>query len=97
MSVVAIDNVVLSHPCAILVDMKEEVLNGQVVNRVRVVAPNWPIAEATMEQLKERIQSTICADNQTAAIRAEAERWKPWCKNMVSFHAAGPVQKWKPR
>ena len=43
-----------------------------MVNRVRVLAPNSPLAEATMEQLKERIQSTICADNQTAAIRAEA-------------------------
>ena len=63
----------------LLVDMKEEALNGQgpfrkVVNRVRVVAPTLSIAEATMEQLTERVQSTIRAlfENQTAAIRAEA-------------------------
>ena len=52
--------------------MKEEALNGKVVNRVRVVAPTLSIAEATMEQLTERVQSTIRAENQTAAIRAEA-------------------------
>ena len=52
----------LSHPYGLLVDMKEEALNGQVVNRVRVVAPTLSIAEATIEQLTERVQSTIRAE-----------------------------------
>ena len=47
-------------------------MNRQVLNEARVLAPNLSVSEATVEQLEERVQSTIRAENQLAGIRVEA-------------------------
>ena len=52
--------------------MKENTTNRQSANLIRVTLPSLPVGEATVEQLQERVQSTIRAENQTAAVRAEA-------------------------
>ncbi len=52
--------------------MNKESVNGRSTNRVRLLAPSLPAAGATSEQLRQRIQSTIRAQNQAAAVRAEA-------------------------
>ncbi len=52
--------------------MNKESVNGHSTNRVRLLAPSLPAAGATSEQLRQRIQSTIRAQNQAAAVRAEA-------------------------
>lgn len=52
--------------------MEKVSVNTPVVNRARLLSPSLPVAEASPEQLRERIQSTIRAQNQAAAIRAEA-------------------------
>lgn len=64
--------VILSHLLGILVYMDKVSVNTQMVNRVRLLSPSLPVAEASPDQLRERIQSTIRAQNQAAAIRAEA-------------------------
>ncbi len=64
--------VVLSHRLGILVSMNSFAVNGACVNEARLLAPSLPVREATADQLQERIQSTIRAQNQVAAIRAEA-------------------------
>jgi len=40
-------------------------------DQVRVVLPTRPVGDATLEQLQERLQSTIRGENQLAAVRAE--------------------------
>ena len=52
--------------------MKEIAVNGQVTNVARLLAPTLSVGEATVEQLQERVQSTIRGENQLAGIRAEA-------------------------
>ena len=52
--------------------MKEIAVNGQVTNVARLLAPTLSVGEATVEQLQERVQSTIRSENQLAGIRAEA-------------------------
>ena len=47
-------------------------MNRQVVNEARVLAPNLAVGDATVEQLEERVQSTIRGENQLAGIRVEA-------------------------
>ena len=47
-------------------------MNRRVVNEARVLAPNLSVSEATVEQLEERVQSTIRGENQLAGIRVEA-------------------------
>ena len=63
---------VLSHPCGTVINMKEIAVNGQVTNAARLLAPTLSVGEATVEQLQERVQSTIRVENQAAGIRAEA-------------------------
>ena len=45
--------------------------NGQVTNEARLVLPSLPVSEATLEQLQDRLQSTIRVENQLASVRAE--------------------------
>ena len=52
--------------------MNTTTVNRQVLNEARVLAPNLSVSEATVEQLEERVQSTIRAENQLAGIRVEA-------------------------
>ena len=47
-------------------------MKRQVVNEARVLAPNLAVGDATVEQLEERVQSTIRGENQLAGIRVEA-------------------------
>ena len=47
-------------------------VNGAAVNVARLLAPTVPVAEASSDQLEERVKSTIRVENQAAAIRAEA-------------------------
>ena len=42
-----------------------------VSNDVRMVFPSLPVGDATLEQLQDRVQSTIRAENQLSGIRAE--------------------------
>ncbi len=47
-------------------------INGQAVNEARLLASMLPLSEASAAQLRERVQSTIHAENQAAAVLAEA-------------------------
>ena len=51
---------------------KESAINGQAVNEARLLASMLPLSEASAGQLRERVQSTIHAENQAAAVLAEA-------------------------
>ncbi len=62
----------MSQDLCILVDMKTESANRAAVNRARLLRPTMPVAEASVEQLRQRIRSTIRVQNQAAADRAEA-------------------------
>ena len=46
-------------------------VNGQVTNEARLLSPSLPVGEATLEQLQDRLQSTIRVENQLASVRAE--------------------------
>ncbi len=46
-------------------------VNRQVLNEARLVLPSLPVDEATLEQLQDRLQSTIRVENQLASVRAE--------------------------
>ncbi len=63
---------VLSHPPVILVDMNKTTVNRQATNKASLLAPTLPVSVATVEQLQERVQSTIRVENQAAGVRAEA-------------------------
>ena len=52
--------------------MERTAIDQRVTDEVRVVFPSRPVGEATLEQLQDRVQSTIRAENQLAGIRAEA-------------------------
>ncbi len=52
--------------------MNKETMNGHSVNEVRVLLPTLAVSEATVEQLQERVQSTVRVENQAVAVRAEA-------------------------
>ena len=47
-------------------------MNRQAANEARLLAPTLPSSKATVEELRERVQSTIRAENQAVAVRAEA-------------------------
>ena len=51
--------------------MIKTTVNRQVTNEARVLAPNLSVSDATVEQLQERVQSTIRGENQLAGIRAQ--------------------------
>ena len=52
--------------------MIKTTVSRQVTNEARVLAPNLSVSDATVEQLQERVQSTIRGENQLAGIRAES-------------------------
>ena len=54
-----------------LVCMNREDVNGAVVNEARLLLPSFAVAEASFEQLRRRLKSTVRVQNQAAAIRAE--------------------------
>ncbi len=43
----------------------------RIINEIEVVLPNLATGDATLEQLQDRLQSTIRVENQAAAVRAE--------------------------
>ena len=50
----------------------ERTANGRpVINEMGSVLPNLAVGDATLEQLQDRLQSTIRVENQAAAVRAE--------------------------
>ena len=51
--------------------MNRKDVNGSVANRVRLLVPSLPVSEASLEQLRKRLKSTVRVQNQAAAIRAE--------------------------
>ena len=56
----------------ILLGMERTGVDQRVTDEVRVVFPSRPVGQATLEQLQDRVHSTIRAENQLAGIRAEA-------------------------
>ena len=56
----------------ILLNMERTANSRPVSNDVRMVFPSLPVGDATLEQLQDRVQSTIRVENQLAGIRAEA-------------------------
>ena len=63
---------VLSHAFGILVHMTQPADSPRSVNLAKLLVPTLPAAQATPQQLQQRIKSTIRAQNQAAAVRAEA-------------------------
>ena len=55
-----------------ILGMNKETMNSQIVNEMRVLLPTLAATEATVKQLKQRVQSTIRAENQAIAVRSEA-------------------------
>ena len=51
--------------------MVRTAVKGRVVNEIGVVLPTLSVADATLEQLQDRLASTFRAENQAAAVRAE--------------------------
>ena len=52
--------------------MNREDVNGTAAtNRARLLAPTLPVSQASSEQLRQRLKSTVRVQNQAAAIRAE--------------------------
>ncbi len=50
----------------------EKTANGRrIINQIEVALPNLAVGDATLEQLRERLQSTFRVENQAAAVRAE--------------------------
>jgi len=54
-----------------MVHMEKTATGRRVTDQVQVVLPTRPVGNATLEQLQERLQSTIRGENQLAAVRAE--------------------------
>ncbi len=52
--------------------MKQAVDSRRSVNLAKLLSPTIPVVEASVEELKQRIQSTIRVQNQVAAVRAQA-------------------------
>ena len=52
--------------------MNKATTNGQERNRAVVLAPTVLVGDATVAELRDRVQSTIRGENQLAGIRAEA-------------------------
>ena len=51
--------------------MNRETVGGTGLNQALLTVPTLPVQQVSMEQLQERLQSTVRVENQTAAIRAE--------------------------
>ena len=51
--------------------MVRTVIDRRVINEIKMVLPNLPVSDATLEQLQDRLASTFRAENQAAAVRAE--------------------------
>ena len=62
----------MSHPLATLIAMDITAMDRRVANQARVVAPTLSVGEATVKELRDRVQSTIYGENQLAGIRAQA-------------------------
>ena len=54
-----------------MVGMEEATNDRRVINRIEVVMPNLGVGDATVEQLRERLESTFGVENQAAAVRAQ--------------------------
>ena len=52
--------------------MKRAVDSARSANLAGFVAPTRPAGQVSVEELRERIRSTVCVENQSAACRAEA-------------------------
>nr|MDE0500455.1 DUF222 domain-containing protein [bacterium] len=51
--------------------MEKTVMDGRVINQIEAVLPNLAVGDATLDQLRVRLQSTFRVENQAAAVRAE--------------------------
>ena len=54
-----------------MLDMEKTANDRRVINQIEAVLPNLAVGNATLEQLRERLQSTFRVENQAAAVRAE--------------------------
>ncbi len=54
-----------------MVNMRKPASDRRVINQIEVVLPNLAVGDTTLEQLRERLQSTFRVENQAAAVRAE--------------------------
>ena len=54
-----------------MIYMNKTALKGRMTDKVRVLFPTRPLGQATLEQLQDRLASTIRAENQLSAVRAE--------------------------
>ncbi len=52
--------------------MKQTVNSRRSANLAKLLSPTMPVVDASVEELKQRIQSTIRVQNQVAAVRAQA-------------------------
>ena len=52
--------------------MNTTTVERKVANQARVLGPSLSVGKATVEELQDRVQSTIRGENQLAGIRAEA-------------------------
>ncbi|MDE0132542.1 MAG: DUF222 domain-containing protein [bacterium] len=51
--------------------MEKTASDRRVINEIGAVLPSLAVGDATLEQLRERLQSTFRVENQAAAVRAE--------------------------
>ncbi|MDE0120899.1 MAG: hypothetical protein OXS33_04090, partial [bacterium] len=51
--------------------METTAIDRGVINEIGAVLPNLAVGDATLEQLRVRLQSTFRVENQAAAVRAE--------------------------
>ncbi len=52
--------------------MKQAVNSRRSANLAKLLSPTMPVVDASVEELKQRIRSTIRVQNQVAAVRAQA-------------------------
>ena len=54
-----------------MMNMEKTASDRRVINEIGAVLPSLAVGDATLEQLRERLQSTFRVENQAAAVRAE--------------------------
>jgi len=52
-------------------NMEKTASDRRVINEIGAVLPSLAVGDATLEQLRERLQSTFRVENQAAAVRVE--------------------------
>jgi len=54
-----------------MMNMEKTASDRRVINEIGAVLPSLAVGDATLEQLRERLQSTFRVENQAAAVRVE--------------------------